>query len=81
MTRLSSICAGWIRRGCFSRQEALDAMPEFRWTNNSYAYVRRALVLAEAHQQLEHLSEGHDWLQNARAAIETHGHERLRPKA
>ena len=59
---------------------ALDAMPEFTWTN-SYAYVRRALVLAEAHQRLGHLSAGHDWLHNARAAIETHGHERLLPKA
>jgi transcriptional regulator with XRE-family HTH domain len=61
-------------------QEALNVMPEFRWTN-SYASVRRSLVLAEAHQRLGRLAEGHDWLQNACAAIETHGHDRLRPKA
>ncbi len=61
-------------------QEALDAMPELVWTD-SYGYVRRLLVLAEANQQLGHLSEGHDWLQKAHAMIEAHGHGRLRPKA
>jgi len=59
---------------------ALDAMPALAPTT-SYAYVRRLLVLAEAHQQLGHLSEAHDWLQNARAAIESHGQTRLRSKA
>jgi ATP/maltotriose-dependent transcriptional regulator MalT len=61
-------------------QGALDAMPALAPTT-SYGYVRRLLVLAEAHKQLGHLSEAHDWLQNARTAIATHGLERLRPQA
>ena len=48
---------------------------------NSYARVRRLLVLAAAHQRLGHLAEGHDWLLEAHDVIATHGHMRLRPDA
>jgi transcriptional regulator with XRE-family HTH domain len=61
-------------------QGALDAMPALAPTT-SYGYVRRLLVQAEAHQQLGHLSESHDWLQRARSLIDAHGHMRLRSKA
>jgi hypothetical protein len=49
--------------------------------SNSYRYLRRALTLAEAHQQVGNLTEASEWLQNASTAIETYGQDRLRPRA
>jgi hypothetical protein len=61
-------------------QGALDAMPGHEEAH-SYSDVRCLLVRAEAHQQLGHLSEAHDWLQRAQSQIEAHDHTRLRSKA
>jgi hypothetical protein len=73
-----------LKAGC--PEEALRVTPQIPPTTasvwpKSYPFVRRALTLAEAHEQVGDLAQASEWLKNACAVIDTFGHERLRAKA